>query len=74
MARSDGTSPRRDAVPAEVAQIRHAFAENGDALRDFWFGYVLGPAVAEAAWSEAEWAVAPRFDNPRATILVLVLG
>ena len=30
--------------------------------------------VAEAPWSEAEWAVAPRFDNPRATVLVLVLG
>ena len=31
-------------------------------------------AVAEAPWSVAEWAVAPRFDNPRATVLVLVLG
>ena len=30
--------------------------------------------VAEAAWSGAEWAVAPRFDNPRATVLVLLLG
>ena len=30
--------------------------------------------VAEAPWSEAEWAVARRFDNPRATVLVLVLG
>ena len=30
--------------------------------------------VAEAPWSVAEWAVAPRFDNPRATVLVLVLG
>ena len=42
--------------------------------------YDLGPAdvptnmVAEAPWSVAEWAVAPRFDNPRATVLVLVLG
>ena len=25
-------------------------------------------------WSVAEWAVALRFDNPRATVLVLVLG
>ena len=39
-----------------------------------------GPAistkeVAESQpWSVAEWAVAPRFDNPRATGLVLVLG
>ena len=24
--------------------------------------------VAEAPWSVAEWAVAPRFDNPRATV------
>ena len=31
-------------------------------------------AVAEAPWSVAEWAVAPRFDNPRATVPVLVLG
>ena len=30
--------------------------------------------VAEAPWSEAEWAVALRFDNPRAPVLVLVLG
>ena len=30
--------------------------------------------VAEVPWSVAEWAVAPRFDNPRATVLVLVLG
>ena len=27
-----------------------------------------------APWSEAEWAVALRFDNPRATALVLLLG
>ena len=25
-------------------------------------------------WSGTEWAVALRFDNPRATVLVLVLG
>ena len=31
-------------------------------------------AVAEAPWSVAEWAVALRFDNPRATVLVLLLG
>ena len=30
--------------------------------------------VAEAPWSVAEWAVAPRFDIPQATVLVLVLG
>ena len=30
--------------------------------------------VAEAPWSVAEWAVAPSFDNPRATAPVLVLG
>ena len=30
--------------------------------------------VAEAPWSVAEWAVAPRFDNPRDTVPVLVLG
>ena len=31
--------------------------------------------VAESQpWSVAEWAVAPRFDSPRATVPVLVLG
>ena len=40
------------------------------AVRDM----LAAPEVAEAPWSEAEWAVAPRFDNPRATVLVLVLG
>ena len=30
--------------------------------------------VAEAPWSEAEWGVAPRFDHPRATVPVLLLG
>ena len=30
--------------------------------------------VAEAPWSVAEWAVALRFDNPRATVLVRLLG
>ena len=33
-----------------------------------------GEPVAEAPWSVAEWAVALRFDNPRATVPVLVLG
>ena len=30
--------------------------------------------VSEAPWSGAEWAVALRFDNPRATALVRLLG
>ena len=30
--------------------------------------------VAEAPWSVAEWVVALRFDNPRATVLVPLLG
>ena len=34
----------------------------------------LTTKVAEAPWSVAEWAVALRFDNPRATVLVLVFG
>ena len=37
-------------------------------------GYSGPMEVAEAPWSVAEWAVAPRFDHPRATVLVLVLG
>ena len=30
--------------------------------------------VAKAPWSGAEWAVALRFDHPRATVLVLLLS
>ena len=30
-----------------------------------------GAHVAEAPWSVAEWAVAPRFHKPRATVLLL---
>ena len=30
--------------------------------------------VAEAPWSVAEWAVALRFDHPRASVPVLLLG
>ena len=49
----------------------------------FVFGLVRDPLakfesgvrqVAEAPWSVAEWAVALRFDNPRATVLVLLLS
>ena len=31
-------------------------------------------SVAEAPWSVAGWDVALRFGNPRATVLVLLLG
>ena len=35
----------------------------------------FGRHVAESQpWSVAEWAGAPRFDHPRATVVVLVLG
>ena len=33
-----------------------------------------GMEVPEAPWSVAEWAVALRFDNPRATVLVRLLS
>ena len=33
-----------------------------------------GAQVAEAPWSGAEWAVALRFDHPRATVLVRLLS
>ena len=59
-----------------------------DKWRTHFFKVYLGPhvcmagtefpvnvaTVAEAPWSGAEWAVALRFDNPRATVLVLLLG
>ena len=51
---------------------------SGEAARREWCARFLGAAmhldVAEAPWSVAEWAVAPRFDHPRATVLVLVPG
>ena len=34
----------------------------------------LLPVAESEPWSAAEWAVAPRLDNPRASVLVLVLG
>ena len=37
-------------------------------------GPVAAEKVAEAPWSVAEWAVALRFDHPRATVLVLLLS
>ena len=47
--------------------IEKALAQRGD--------MIANPAkVAEAPWSVAEWAVAPRFNNPRATVPVLLLG
>ena len=55
------------------AQLR--FAELPAGARVLERSGLLGrEAVAEAPWSVAEWAVAPRFDNPRATVPVLVLG
>ena len=36
---------------------------------------LLGEDVAESQpWSGADWAVAPRFDHARSTVLVLVSG
>ena len=60
-------------------------AMKGYAFHDLWFATTrvpavdtfppeIDPEVAEAPWSVAEWAVAPRFENPRATVPVLVLG
>ena len=40
---------------------------------DDW-GLSVTAEVAEAPWSAAEWAVALRFENPRATVIVLFLG
>ena len=34
----------------------------------------VSAVVAEAPWSVAEWAVVPRFDIPRSTVQVLLLG
>ena len=48
---------------------------NGDEVLDKEeFVHLFVTKVAEAPWSGAEWAVALRFDHPRATVLVLLLG
>ena len=52
---------------AELVETRDHDAHHADSLPDYH-------EVAEAPWRVAEWAVALRFDNPRATVLVLVLG
>ena len=59
-----------------LSQFRVAALFGHDYLGRSVLQQALGvlPHVAEAPWSVAEWAVAPRFDNPRATVLVLVLG
>ena len=46
------------------------------AVRESLLSMPLGASceVAEAPWSVAEWAVALRFDNPRATVPVLLLA
>ena len=64
-----GLGPRHRASPSrEVEDLRALTRE------------LLEPSgplaweVAEAPWSVAAWAVALRFDNPRATVLVLLSG
>ena len=52
---------------------KHMSKTGGTYLREV-LREVFGDDVAEAPWSVAEWAVALRFDNPRATVLVLLLG
>ena len=44
--------------------------EEKDETRQFQGEAMLRRMVAEAPWSVAQWAVALRFDNPRATISV----
>ena len=57
--------------PGEAEPARKNLEEAVERIAEA--AHVLGK-VAEAPWSVAEWAVALRFDHPRATVLVLVLG
>ena len=76
--------PWREAVPGPVGDLfgrvagakgtsldpaTHVESEKGGNLKN-----LADHEVAEAPWSVAERAVALRFDHPRATVLVLVLG
>ncbi len=77
---------RSDKVGSEVDQCPELL--DGQAISNALYGMqmlgaseesrglavALSRKVAEAPWSGAEWLVALRFDNPRATVLVLSLG
>ena len=68
---------RADAAEEAAAgaeKVLEAAAETADGIHSFNLWTDLWRAVAEAPWSGAERAVALRFDNPRATALVRLLG
>ena len=66
--------PEPEAEPTEDLATRvAALGIEPDAEPEPATGAML-QQVAEAPWSVAEWAVAHRFDNPRATVPVLLLG
>ena len=84
-ARIESVLPRRSNVPAGTPLADGAQVIFGDNQLDLaartlgrprrrYKDMVPTALVAEAPWSVAEWAVAPRFDHPRATVLVLLLG
>ena len=57
---SDSSRPGGDFCPSRDGRERHGRVAREGAVRE----------VAEAPWSVAEWAVALRLDNPRATVLL----
>ena len=59
---------------AEAEVVRGLHCSSRRVLLVVEYLLALQNPVAEAPWSVAEWAVALRFDNPRATVLVLLLG
>lgn len=70
----DGRREGRFGVKQRVPGVGSSFwAPRNNAVRATVRPAVLDE-VAEAPWSGARWAVARRFDNPRASLLVLLLG
>ena len=71
-------NPRYPENEVGVSGLEHAWLRVGDEWRRWPRGELLvfddafEHEVAEAPWRVAEWAVALRFDNPRATVLVLL--
>ena len=57
-----------------ISGARYTLSVPAEAIGGAGETFKLEFYVAEAPWSEAEWAVALRFDNPRATVPLLVLG
>ena len=61
-------------LPKFITALEDAKATDAQFIEEWGVEGTTLEEVAEAPWSGAEWAVALRFDNPRATVLVLLLS